>query len=352
MAQVGPGRCGRLGDGHRVLLRGDGGRAVGRRLVGAVAENSAAPRDPGSRGGVPFCVPEIVPVGSGHQTRDDGTPALAHWRGDRCSRPARPRPSAPACARTGGAPSWRARRGGAGCLLVAVPGVALVVVAACVVLDAQADRRRSARSTWPSAAWSAGHRRARGAVRRGDPGLPPAARGGPGARGTGAFWAVDGLCESYAVVGLHAQPPSFRSAGSPTGSFAEAGSFLLVALPLLLVLYPTGRLPDWSLAAGRPSAALVMSLALPLSLVLAPDSAIYGEAAARRRWCGCFPQLALPLSPTASRPIRVGPGAHDAGDAARRRGRLRPARARDRASSGPSCAGCSGPRSSACSRAG
>jgi signal transduction histidine kinase len=93
--------------------------------------------------------------------------------------------------------------------------------------------------------------------------------------GTGLFWAVDGLCESYAVVGLHAQPV-LPLAGFAYWFFAEVGAFLLVALPLLLVLYPTGRLPRgrWRFAAVG---AVVMAVSLPLALVLAPDSAIYGD---------------------------------------------------------------------------
>jgi signal transduction histidine kinase len=110
--------------------------------------------------------------------------------------------------------------------------------------------------------------------------------------GTGMFWAVDGLCESYAVVGLHARPVLPLS-GLAYWFFAEIGSFLLVALPLLLVLYPTGRLPS---GRWRPVAvlAVAMALALPLALVLAPDSAIYGDdlpAAVLR----LFPHVALPL---------------------------------------------------------
>jgi signal transduction histidine kinase len=115
--------------------------------------------------------------------------------------------------------------------------------------------------------------------------------------GTGLFWAVDGLCESYAVVGLHARPVLPLS-GLAYWFFAEVGSFLLVALPLLLVLYPTGRLPAgrWRIAAV---AAVVTALVLPLSLVLAPDSAIYGAelpAEVRR----LLPQLALPVPDAAA----------------------------------------------------
>ena len=110
--------------------------------------------------------------------------------------------------------------------------------------------------------------------------------------GTGLFWAFDGLCESYAVVGLHARPVLPLS-GLAYWFFAEIGSFLLVALPLLLVFYPTGRLPDgrWRWAAV---AAVAMAVALPLALVLAPDSAIYGDEVPAEV-LRLFPPVALPI---------------------------------------------------------
>lgn len=121
---------------------------------------------------------------------------------------------------------------------------------------------------------------------------------------TGAFWAVDGLCESYAVVGLH-ERPVLPLSGLAFWVVSEAGSFLLVALPVLLVLYPSGRLPE---GRWRPVgvAALAMSLALPLSLVLAPDSAIY-DGRLPDDVVALLPGVALPLSDAAAVvTIRVG----------------------------------------------
>lgn len=121
---------------------------------------------------------------------------------------------------------------------------------------------------------------------------------------TGAFWAVDGLCESYAVVGLH-ERPVLPLSGLAFWVVSEAGSFLLVALPVLLVLYPTGRLPE---GRWRPVgvAALAMSLALPLSLVLAPDRVVY-DGRLPDDVVALLPRLALPLSDAAATAaIRVG----------------------------------------------
>lgn len=111
--------------------------------------------------------------------------------------------------------------------------------------------------------------------------------------GTGVFWAVDGLSESYAVVGLHAQPVLPLS-GFAYWFFAEVGSFLLVALPLLLVLYPTGRplAGRWRVVAVL---AVVMSVTLPIALLLAPDRIIYGEELPAEV-VRLFPQVALPLT--------------------------------------------------------
>jgi two-component system NarL family sensor kinase len=109
---------------------------------------------------------------------------------------------------------------------------------------------------------------------------------------TGAFWAVDGLCESYAVVGLAARPV-LPLTGTAYWVVSEVGSFLLVALPLVLVLYPTGRLPAgrWRHAARL---AVVMSLALPLTLVLAPDHVIY-DGALPDDVVRLLPQVGLPV---------------------------------------------------------
>jgi signal transduction histidine kinase len=110
---------------------------------------------------------------------------------------------------------------------------------------------------------------------------------------TGGFWALDGFCESYAVVGLH-QRPTLPLTGLAYWVVSEAGSLLLVALPLVLVLYPTGRLPRgrWR---GAAAAAVVMSLALPLSLILAPDHVVY-DGRLPDQVVRLLPQLSLPLS--------------------------------------------------------
>jgi two-component system NarL family sensor kinase len=86
--------------------------------------------------------------------------------------------------------------------------------------------------------------------------------------GFGLLWALDGLMESWSLLG------AARGGALPGTSFAywffnRVGAFLLVGLPLLLVLYPTGRLLP-----GRWRAvsvlAVAMSCALPLALLVMP----------------------------------------------------------------------------------
>jgi signal transduction histidine kinase len=111
---------------------------------------------------------------------------------------------------------------------------------------------------------------------------------------TGIFWSVDGVAESYAVWGLQ-QEPARVGTGVAYWFVSEVGSGLLVALPLVLVLYPTGRLP---VGRGRPLAvtSVALSVVLPLVLVLLPDQAVYGdELPARIR--ALLPGLAVPVDP-------------------------------------------------------
>ena len=111
---------------------------------------------------------------------------------------------------------------------------------------------------------------------------------------TGLFWAVDGLASAYAVWGL-VQPTPPPLTGLAYWFFSEAGSLLLVSLPVLLVTYPSGRLPRgrWRVVAV---AALVMSLVLPATLMLAPDRAIYD---------GVLPADAVRLLPRVELPVPV-----------------------------------------------
>lgn len=89
---------------------------------------------------------------------------------------------------------------------------------------------------------------------------------------TGVVWALDGLCESYTSYGIAASP-DLPLTGFALWFVAQFGAVLLLCLPSVLVLYPTGRVMAgrW----GRVSiAVLVMAAALPLALMFAPDTAL------------------------------------------------------------------------------
>ncbi|MGY1633932.1 histidine kinase [Geodermatophilus sp. SYSU D01186] len=88
--------------------------------------------------------------------------------------------------------------------------------------------------------------------------------------GTGLLWALDGVAQSWLTFALQYDPPL----PGATASFwfvNRFGAWLLLGLPLLLLLYPHGRLP-----AGRWRYAAVLSLAstalLPTLLMVVPSA--------------------------------------------------------------------------------
>ena len=92
---------------------------------------------------------------------------------------------------------------------------------------------------------------------------------------TGVIWALDGLAESWTAYGL-ARTPDLPLTGFALWFVAQFGSVLLLCLPYLLVLYPTGRvLPGrW----GRVGlAVLVGAWLLPLALFFAPEAALNAD---------------------------------------------------------------------------
>ena len=92
---------------------------------------------------------------------------------------------------------------------------------------------------------------------------------------TGLLWGFDGLGESWSAYGA-AHSPHLPLTGFAVWDVAQLGSFLLLCLPLVMVLYPTGRLMPgrW----GRISVlVVVMACALPSLLLFAPVSVINSE---------------------------------------------------------------------------
>jgi signal transduction histidine kinase len=87
--------------------------------------------------------------------------------------------------------------------------------------------------------------------------------------GTGLFWAVDGLASSWLTYAVQSDP-ALPGASAAFWFVSRFGAWLLLGLPLLLLLYPDGRLP-----AGRWRTVSIASLActslLPLLLLVAPS---------------------------------------------------------------------------------
>ncbi|MCV2488059.1 sensor histidine kinase [Geodermatophilus sp. YIM 151500] len=93
--------------------------------------------------------------------------------------------------------------------------------------------------------------------------------------GTGLLWAVDGLADAWVGYALQHDPP-LPAAGLAHWTVERLGSALLLGLPLLLLLYPDGRLPG-----GRWRPLAVASLAstalLPALLLVVPAEIAYSR---------------------------------------------------------------------------
>ncbi len=111
--------------------------------------------------------------------------------------------------------------------------------------------------------------------------------------GLGLLWATDGLMESWATYSTAQDLPGTDFA---VWFVARLGAALLLGLPLLLVLYPTGRLMPGRWRAV--SVATVLAAAcLPVALQVAPDSVVFRDLpvpGVRTDWAG------LPLSEDAA----------------------------------------------------
>jgi signal transduction histidine kinase len=84
----------------------------------------------------------------------------------------------------------------------------------------------------------------------------------------GVWWAVDGLAAAWLLYATVEQP-ALAGASVAHFVFQRLGAWLLLAIPLLLLLYPDGRFPTgrWRLVAW---AGLAATLLLPLTLVAVP----------------------------------------------------------------------------------
>ncbi|MFC3382349.1 sensor histidine kinase [Couchioplanes caeruleus subsp. azureus] len=93
---------------------------------------------------------------------------------------------------------------------------------------------------------------------------------------TGVHWALDGLaCAWLAYATL--SDPALPGAGLAFWLYQRLGASLLLSLPLILLLYPDGRLPRgrWRVAA---LAGLASTALLPLALLFAPSGVAQADA--------------------------------------------------------------------------
>jgi signal transduction histidine kinase len=156
-----------------------------------------------------------------------------------------------------------------------VAALALVPVLACVPLDLANDPADRARSMMGWGSLEAVF----GAVLTGTA-VPVLARHPRHRVGwvlalTGLLWGYDGLAGSWAAYGM-AHAPYLPLTGLAVWVVAQLGAFLMVGLPLLLVLFPTGRLMT-----GRWGAVSVLAVALacamPVLLLFAPMGALEAD---------------------------------------------------------------------------
>jgi len=109
---------------------------------------------------------------------------------------------------------------------------------------------------------------------------------------TGLLWGIDGLGESWSAYGL-AHTPDLRLTGLAVWDVAQLGAFLMVGLPLVLVLYPSGRF-----VTGRWRAVswcvVGMALTMPLLLLFAPWDVLNTDGSMPVRTG--MPELPLPDS--------------------------------------------------------
>lgn len=96
--------------------------------------------------------------------------------------------------------------------------------------------------------------------------------------GFGLLWAADGLLEAWYGLGItppYGSPPDDVLPGTAFAYWfvARVGAFLLIGLPLLLVLYPTGRLitGGWRVLGVIT---IVASMLLPLALLITPAAVL------------------------------------------------------------------------------
>jgi signal transduction histidine kinase len=89
----------------------------------------------------------------------------------------------------------------------------------------------------------------------------------------GFIWAFDGLAAAWATYALYTEPGA-PLAGLAHWFYSRFGATLLLGLPLLLLLFPDGRLPEHRGWRRASVVSLVLTAVLPVLLIVAPTEVL------------------------------------------------------------------------------
>ena len=106
----------------------------------------------------------------------------------------------------------------------------------------------------------------------------------------GLHWAVDGVAQSWLGWSLTTSPPRV-GASTAFWIYNRLGAALLLWLPLLLLLYPDGRLPAGRLARIASLVSLAATAYLPVALLLVPARVAQEQG----NLDGALPEIFAPL---------------------------------------------------------
>ncbi|MEV0284615.1 sensor histidine kinase [Kribbella sp. NPDC050820] len=87
--------------------------------------------------------------------------------------------------------------------------------------------------------------------------------------GSGLLWIIDGFASSWATYAIYTSP-GLPGASAAYWFYSRFGAFLLLGLPLLILLFPDGRLPTARLWRWLSIVSLALTVLLPLLLLVAP----------------------------------------------------------------------------------
>ncbi len=87
--------------------------------------------------------------------------------------------------------------------------------------------------------------------------------------GSGVLWLLDALAASWAIYALYVRPGT-GGAAAAYWYYSRFGAVLLLGLPLLLLIFPDGRLPSGRIWRPLSVVSLVLTAILPVALILVP----------------------------------------------------------------------------------